>query len=206
MTGERAGSRPVPKPGKIDGRRRRGEERRAKITEAVIEVVEEHGVRNLTHRRVAERAGVPLGSTTYFFDSLDDLMMAGLELASSRNIAHLRRVAGRIRRGEPMDVVLAETGAEIVSTHRARLIAEYELFTEATRTPSLREIALRWNDELAAGVRPFVADDAAADILVHAYHGLLLDALLQPEPPTAADLLPVIRRLVRMCTTGNTRK
>lgn len=167
----------------------------------MIAVVEERGVRNLTHRRVAEQAGVPLGSTTYFFDSLDDLLLAGLQLASADNVAHLRQVAERIRRGEPMDRVLAEAGAEIVTTHRARMIAEYELYIEAMRTPSLRDIALHWNDALAAGVRPFVDDDAAADILVHAYHGLLLDALLQPTPPGAGDLLPLVRRLVRMCTT-----
>lgn len=166
----------------------------------MIQVVEEHGVRNLTHRRVAERADVPLGSTTYFFDSLDDLMMAGLQLATSRNLAHLRQVADEIRAGEPMDTVLARAGAEIVSTHRARLIAEYELYIEAMHTPSLRDTALRWNDELAESVRPFVTDDAAADILVHAYHGILLDAMLQPEPPTADELLPLLRRLVRMCT------
>lgn len=166
----------------------------------MIEVVETYGVRNLTHRRVAECADVPLGSTTYFFDSLDELLMAGLELASSRNLAHLRQVAARIRDGEPMDRVLARTGAEIITTHRARLVAEYELFIEAMRTPALRGTALRWNDQLADAVRPFVADDAAADILVQAYHGMLLDAMLQDDPPTAADLLPTVRRLVRMCT------
>lgn len=166
----------------------------------MIAVVKEHGVRNLTHRRVADSAGVPLGSTTYFFDSLDDLMMAGLELASSRNVAHLRQIAERIQQGEPMNSVLAEAGADIVTTYRARLLAEYELYIEAMRHPSLSDIALRWNDELADGVRPFVVDDAAADILVHAYHGLLMDAMLQPTPPTADELLPLVSRLVRMCT------
>lgn len=131
-------------------------------------------------------------------------MMAGLELASSRNLAHLRQVAARIRDGEPMDAVLAEAGAEIVSTYRARMIAEYELYIEAMHNPSLRETALRWNDQLAEAVRPFVDDDAAADILVHAFHGILLDAMLQPETPTEADLLPFFRRLVRMCTAGDT--
>lgn len=168
----------------------------------MIKVVEEHGVRDLTHRRVAECAEVPLGSTTYFFDSLDDLMLAGLELAAARNLALLRDIADAIRTGAPIAEALAEAGAALVSTHRARYIAEYELYMQAMRSPALREKARRWIDQLTESVRPFVDDDAAAEILVHAYDGLLLDALLQPEPPTAAELLPVIRRLVRMCTAG----
>src|SRR5699024_7752686 len=117
-----------------------------------------------------------------------------------QNVEHLRLIAGRIQQGEPMERVLADAGSDIVTTHRARLIAEYELYIEAMRNPSLSEIALRWNDELAEGIRPFVSDDATADLLVHAYHGLLLDAMLQPDTPTADDLLPLVRRLVRMCT------
>ena len=53
------------------------------IARAVIDVVARHGLRRLTHRKVAEAAGVPLGSTTYHFETLDDLMAAGLRGSST---------------------------------------------------------------------------------------------------------------------------
>lgn len=54
------------------------ERRKRQITEAAAEIIAQEGSKHLTHRRVAERAGVPLGSTTQYFKSIDDLVRAGL--------------------------------------------------------------------------------------------------------------------------------
>ena len=101
-----------------DGRVARGQERRDEIARAVIDVVAEHGVRGLTHRKVAEAAGVPLGSTTYHFETLDDLIMAGLELAADRNLAMMRRAAERLEPGDDVASWLTDLVIEMVTTWR----------------------------------------------------------------------------------------
>lgn len=39
------------------------------------------GLHTITHRAVAAHAGVPLGSTTYYFRDLDDLLLAAVDAA-----------------------------------------------------------------------------------------------------------------------------
>jgi TetR/AcrR family transcriptional regulator, regulator of biofilm formation and stress response len=48
--------------------------RKDRILDATLDVIAELGVHRTTHRAVAARAEVPLGSLTYYFDGLDDLL------------------------------------------------------------------------------------------------------------------------------------
>ena len=53
--------------------RRDPEGRRRAIIDAAAELIVDSGASSLTHRAVAARAGVSLGSTTQYFSSLDEL-------------------------------------------------------------------------------------------------------------------------------------
>lgn len=55
-------------------RSRNDPQRRDTIIDAALAVITELGVHKTTHRRIAAAADVPLGSLTYYFDSLDDLL------------------------------------------------------------------------------------------------------------------------------------
>jgi len=166
-----------------DGRVIRGRERRQEIAQAVIEVVAEHGLRGLTHRRVAEAAGVPLGSTTYHFNSLDDLMVAGLELAAARNLEMMDAAATTLRQGRDLPEWLADLVIDMVTTQRESNIAERELYLEAIRTPALRPAATRWDDQLAELLAPHVGSSDAARLVVMALDGLAVTLLIAGTPP-----------------------
>ncbi len=73
-----------------NGTRPRGAARREALLDAVLRVVAEVGVDAVTHRRVAEEAGLPLASTTYWFESKEHLLTAALESAAERDIERLR--------------------------------------------------------------------------------------------------------------------
>lgn len=60
----------------VDGRRERGEASRRAILAAASAVIVDVGVGGLTHRAVAERAGVPLARVSYHFPTVDDLLAA----------------------------------------------------------------------------------------------------------------------------------
>lgn len=62
--------------------RRHDPERRQRIIDAAIRVVGAKGLAGLSHRSVAAEADVPLGSTTYHFATLDELMIAALRQAN----------------------------------------------------------------------------------------------------------------------------
>src|SRR5215813_1132900 len=67
---------------------------REKLIEGVLAVIAEHGVEGLTHRRVGDAAGVPLGATTYYFASREDMLAAGMTTLEERD---LRQAEARLK-------------------------------------------------------------------------------------------------------------
>jgi DNA-binding transcriptional regulator YbjK len=183
-----------------DGRVARGRERRDAIARAVIDVVARHGLRGLTHRRVAEAAEVPLGSTTYHFATLDDLMLAGLELAAARNLAQMRRAAERLRPGGDVAAWLTDLTIEMVTTWRESNIAERELYLEAIRAPALRPIATRWDDAFVDILEPHLGDREAARLACWALDGLAVTLLITGDAP---DRKRIHRQMTRLCSGLN---
>src|SRR5262245_49447260 len=52
----------------------KGQRRREALLRAAVEVIAEKGYAGVTHRAVAERAGVPMATTSYFFSSIHELV------------------------------------------------------------------------------------------------------------------------------------
>ncbi|MFC4497290.1 TetR/AcrR family transcriptional regulator [Streptomyces ovatisporus] len=91
--------------------RRFDPERRQRIIDAAIRIAEFKGIAGLSHRTVAAEADVPLGSTTYHFASLDDLLVAALEQVTrepSSAMTDWEDVLAEV--GRPAEAVLAEPG------------------------------------------------------------------------------------------------
>jgi DNA-binding transcriptional regulator YbjK len=180
----------------VDGRRARGEKRRNEIIEATLRVIERDGVAGVTHRTVAKEAGIPTTSTTYHFASLDDLLIATL-ISCARDMATevywmIDRARSRGSRGADE---VANLLAEALGPRRGRTMAEYELYLLAARRPELRPAARRWLDVLTSMVQhddevPFRAFLAGID-------GLLIQGLIDDEPPTAEELRPVVDYLLK---------
>ncbi len=129
--------------------RPRGAARREALLEAVLQIVGEVGADAVTHRRVAERAGLPLASTTYWFASKEELLTAALELAAERDVARLHQLADELRdsRRDPVESVL-DTVLDPLdeASRRASLLATYALLLEAARRPALQALSRRWTD------------------------------------------------------------
>jgi DNA-binding transcriptional regulator YbjK len=63
-------------------RRSRAEQRaetRGRMLQAALDLIIEQGIRSVRHRAVAQRAGVALGSTTYHFDSIEELIVSAFQ-------------------------------------------------------------------------------------------------------------------------------
>jgi DNA-binding transcriptional regulator YbjK len=65
-------------------RRRRGEQTRLEILEATLAVIAAQGYRAVTHRSVAAAAGVNFSLVSYYFRTLDDLLLAAFSHVLAR--------------------------------------------------------------------------------------------------------------------------
>jgi DNA-binding transcriptional regulator YbjK len=168
--------------------------RRERIARAAIEVVAVHGVEGLTHRRVAAAAGVPLGSTTYHYATLDDLLAAGLEAAAAESAAVLKAWEQTLA-GRDLAEATTELIVSTVRSERQRVAVRYELYVAALRRPRLRPISTEWS-RLLAGIYRQYTDDLTADALSAAVDGLWLGCLVSDEPVSTEQIERVLRRIV----------
>jgi DNA-binding transcriptional regulator YbjK len=80
----------------------KGERRRYALVRAAAELLCEGGFEAVRHRAVADRAGLPLASTTYYFSSLEVLIEAAVDHLGTTEVASLRaRVQDLPRRRRP---------------------------------------------------------------------------------------------------------
>ena len=79
----------------------KGERRRYALVSAAAELLCEGGFDAVRHRAVARRAGLPLASTTYYFSSLDDLLVHAVEYTGSAGGGPAELTAGRLGAAPP---------------------------------------------------------------------------------------------------------
>jgi DNA-binding transcriptional regulator YbjK len=180
--------------------------RREQILEAALRVIGRDGRSAVTHRAVAQEAGVPLGSTTYYFDSRDDLLAQALEHVARNETERYAQLGQELRQAKTSRQLADMLMDELVFEAQDRnvYIAEYELWLEAGRRPELREAAAAWCDAvqlaIAGALEKLGSTDPAADasLVVAAMDGLGERVLGREDDPAAAakEFRPQLRRLI----------
>ena len=172
--------------------------RRERIVAAASELMGRDGLHTITHRRVAAHAGVPLGSTTYYFRDLDDLLRAAVDVAleqSRTRIAEWDAALGPEAGAAEVCASLAEMTVGYITDHTARTVLDYELYVAGLRRPPLRPRSEEWIGLLRTALRARF-DPVTADALTAATDGFTLQALLAHRPPTVEECEALLRRVV----------
>ncbi|MFJ4712490.1 TetR/AcrR family transcriptional regulator [Streptomyces sp. NPDC088785] len=175
--------------------RRHDPERRQRIIDAAIRVVGSKGIAGLSHRTVAAEADVPLGSTTYHFTTLDELLVAALRQA---NEGFAKVVAARGAFQDPARDLADELAGllgEWLAGERVGVELEYELYLAALRRPALRPVAADWCRELAE-VLAERTDPVTARALVALLDGISLQVLLTDGAYDAGYAREMLARLI----------
>ncbi|MYV99102.1 DNA-binding transcriptional regulator [Streptomyces sp. SID3343] len=162
------------------------EGRKRQIARAAYELLPEVGVGGLTHRLVAARAEVPLGATTYYYKTLDDLIAAGLAHATAVLLDGLAAWAEVIAAGADLADTLADLTADYLRD-RPRILVETELYLAAAHRPGLRPMARAWIDGLTGILTAHVSPDAARAAVVF-IDGAVVYALICDRPIDTATL------------------
>jgi DNA-binding transcriptional regulator YbjK len=188
----------------------RGERRRREIIEAALRLMGRSGRSGLTHRAVAEEAGVPLGATTYYFESRDDLLAQTLEYVADSELERFKSEREQLAKIKTPAALAKFVTERLVhaATDRDALIAESELWIEAGRQPELRKAAWRWCDAeqrlFARALERLGSREPGKDasIVVAILDGYGERVLARSDPAAAArklrpELTRLIERLVR---------
>ncbi|MEU8764186.1 TetR family transcriptional regulator [Streptomyces sp. NPDC048659] len=157
--------------------RRHDPDRRERIVDAALRVVGRAGIAGLSHRTVAAEADVPLGSTTYHFGSLDELLVAALRRANDNLGRALREDPGVADPGSDLAAALARLVGVWIGGDRTGVELEYELYLAALRRPALRPVADEWAEDVTACLAPRT-DPATARAVIALLDGICLQVLL----------------------------
>jgi DNA-binding transcriptional regulator YbjK len=114
-------------------------DRRTLIADATIATIARDGMRGLTHRAVDRSAGLPEGSTSYYFRTREALLFAALARMAELDTADIELPAvDDLADLDRLIRLLATLLRAWLTTGRDRTLARYELSMESTRRPELR--------------------------------------------------------------------
>ncbi|GGS22718.1 TetR family transcriptional regulator [Streptomyces sp. 35M1] len=190
--------------------RRYDPDRRTRIIDAALTVIAADGIAGLSHRTVAAEADVPLGSTTYHFASLDELLVAALRRCNENFVQALRSSglfaeegdagpgegdAGQGAEGAGLAEELTRLLDRWFAGERGAIELEYELYLAALRRPALRPVAAEWTAE-AVALLSRRTDPETARALVALMDGVCLQVLLTGGTFDAAYTRVMLERIV----------
>jgi DNA-binding transcriptional regulator YbjK len=178
--------------------------RRDALCDAAIEVIARAGLRGLTHRAVDRAAGVPEGSTSYYFRTRLALLtgvterLLAVDLADAQSAPRVTAIDLDVMAELATQMVVHWTGAG-----RERMLARYEVSLESVRHPALRERFLEVGAVLRSQSVQAFAQLGVADAqrvgrdFVAMLDGLIYDQLAGAGGPRSpADLRATIHQLL----------
>jgi AcrR family transcriptional regulator len=188
----------------------RGEAKRRHILDAAVQVIGAGGLASLTLRGVADAAGVPLGSMTYYFHGRDELIDQTMAYA----VACERRRMLALLKPAPVTPSLDEAVRLLTVLFLDKTIADplydlalFEMFMEATRSPGLRKRTIAWSaliadiiDRVLPPTDPAVPRGVAIQIVAALIDGLMLESASNRRL-TLSDLSDHLRVAIARLTT-----
>ncbi|MEZ2390979.1 TetR/AcrR family transcriptional regulator [bacterium RCC_150] len=174
--------------------RRFDPDRRDRIIDAALDVIAVQGVAGTSHRKIAEHAGVPLGSMTYHFVSMDELLTEafrrfGNSIADrfDEKLAEAEDVdAARLAVVDLIHLDLLDSQRDLVLTH--------ELYTLAARKPAFRQITRDWMARSRTALGQHF-DPETCKMLDALIEGLFIHAALDTEPHDRSTAVEAVARI-----------
>ena len=148
------------------------DQRRRELCDAAIQLLADDGAKGLSHLKVDGRAGVPDGTTSFYFRTRSALLHAIAERMVELDLATLQAVADSpgLDHGASASTLAKVVIQSGVDPQLSRTRARYELTIQATRDPAIAATLQR-----------------ATDAFTKLHHDILVQLL-----PHGADLEPDI--------------
>ncbi|MBW2628511.1 MAG: TetR/AcrR family transcriptional regulator [Deltaproteobacteria bacterium] len=199
--------------------RKRPSQARSKATvEAILvaaaQVFQRHGYVGATTDRIAERAGVSVGSLYQYFPNKDAILVALTERHINAGFALVRELlAEALNEAPPLERLLRQFVVAMIALHEQEPELHRVLFEEAPLPPSVRRQLRKRENEFATEVCAFLRAHpearrhdakATAYVVVHTVDALVHNFILHPPEGLGSDALTeeIVRMLLGHLTTN----
>jgi DNA-binding transcriptional regulator YbjK len=120
-------------------------DRKTLIADAAIELLASAGAKGLTHRAVDAQAGLPVGSTSFYCRTRQELLTLALMRHAALDMDDLHADALKMAQAELcvdsfVDMLVERVADWLSPPKRMRLVARFELFMVASRDADLAAI------------------------------------------------------------------
>lgn len=182
-------------------RRESAQLRRDALLRAAVEIAGESGAAAATHRAIAARAEVPLATTSYFFESIADLMGEAMRTFAAARAVELDAASVSFVSPPSPDELAGRFATLLLGADRVLALAQIEAYLSAARAAELRDAvaeALRAFERVAitalraAGAR---RPEEGARAFVALADGFALHHLAFPRPDDHLVLRDAFRAL-----------
>lgn len=175
--------------------------RRDLLIDTALEVIVEYGVAGTTHRRIAAAAGVPLGSTTYYFADLHDLLGAAFGRFADEIS---ERFEARLARARTVSEAITEvTGFMLEDFQEPRDLAlSYELYAYAIRRPAVKCFVEAWFARSQQALARFF-DPVTARLVDTFIEGVFTYRGLARESSDTDEIRQALGRLIGIDPSGS---
>ena len=174
--------------------RRHDPNRRDRIIAVALDVIAETGVEGVTHRHIASLADVSLGSMTYHFEGMDDLLASAFELYSQQVSAHYALHLERATNADQARDAVTDYLFSPFWQEKRNFVLLMELYSYVARHPPMRERVQNW---LSNG-RLFLErhfDSITAKMLDSFIEGVTLHRAIDPDLLDRENVRRSIERL-----------
>lgn len=175
------------------------EARRRAIEQAAAELLLEGGSQRLTHRRVAERAQVPLGSTTQYFSSIDELRRAGYAVISRAIEQDYQEMIDRIHESQGDIRVIASCLVQYMN-NKEEVRADAILYSAAVRDPELLQLTSSGLERFVQSLKTYLSEEQANAVAIF-IDGAFVEAGIFGRQFSEAYILQVLQVLAEATYT-----
>lgn len=175
-------------------RRSNDPQRREKIIAATLEAVATHGIHAVTHRKIAIIAQVPLGSLTYYFSGIDELLTIAFRRFTEIMTEQYQSFFAGV--SEPVEACEAITkmihSAQITTPEKMALM--YQLYAFASRKPALKKVMQNWMHSSQQTLQQWFDPDTARALDAF-IEGMTLHFVTDSKPLTRDEILKMVKRI-----------
>lgn len=169
----------------------RSEPKRVALRQAALDVASEYGVKGVTHRRVAAAASVALGSASYHYENIDELMFEAfaswVQMQTDRFMPPFRAAVDE----DSMVEAVLNLIAVMYDNEKDRILL-FEIYAHSVRDPAYHGLVENWSVSTRAELSRLYGTETVQR-LEATWEGIGVQLVMGGSVKSAADAEPLIR-------------
>lgn len=172
-------------------------QRRSKIISGALAVIAREGVHRTTHRRIAEEAGVPLGSLTYYFKDLTEIIEQAFTSLVEEMKAEYRDALSVAQNREQACEAFAELICAPNHMTRSRATAILEMYSYGNFNEVVGRLRADWMRASRESLLQHFSDEAASG-LDALFEGWTLHGYFMPGVADKPTVLKAVKAVANL--------